>query len=131
MKLTGSLVVIAGAGLFVAGALVLNDGSSPASSAAPVAPAAGEAAGAAETGAATQIEISGFAFASTPVAPGATVVAANRDAEPHTVTAIDGAFDSGQIATGNAVSFAAPSAPGTYEFVCTIHPSMSGQLVVA
>ncbi len=82
-------------------------------------------------GAATQIEISGFAFASAPVAPGATVVAANRDAEPHTVTAIDGAFDSGQIATGNAVSFAAPSAPGTYEFVCTIHPSMSGQLVVA
>ncbi len=132
MKLTGSLVVIAGAGLFTAGALVLNDGSSPASSAAPGPSAAAEATGVAgAAGAAPQIEISGFAFASTPVAPGTTVVAANRDAEPHTVTAVDGAFDSGQIATGNAVSFAAPPTPGTYEFVCTIHLSMSGQLVVA
>ncbi len=126
MKLTGSLVVIAGAGLFVAGALLLNDGSSPGSSAAPVPPSAGGAAGAA-----TQIEISGFAFASTPVTPGATVVAANRDAEPHTVTAVDGAFDSGPIATATAISFIAPATPGTYRIVCTIHPSMSGQLVVA
>ena len=50
--------------------------------------------------------------------------------EPHTVTAADGSFDSGQIPSGNAVSFVAPSAPGTYQFVCTIHPSMQGQLIV-
>ena len=65
-----------------------------------------------------------------PVAPGSSVVAANRDAEPHTVTAADGSFDSGPIGSGLAVSFAAPAAPGTYAFVCTIHPSMTGQLVV-
>ena len=57
-------------------------------------------------------------------------MAANRDAEPHTVTAVDGSFDSGPIGSGLAVSFAAPAAPGTYAFVCTIHPSMTGQLVV-
>ncbi len=94
MKISGSLIVCAAAGLFIAGALLLDDGPSrPAASAAP--PAAGAAA--------TQIEISGFAFAAAPVAPGSTVVVANRDAEPHTVTASDGSFDSGQIASGNAV----------------------------
>jgi plastocyanin len=120
MKITGSLIVCAAAGLFTAGALILDDG--PARPAAAATPPAG-------TG--TQIEISGFAFAAAPVPPGSTVVAANRDAEPHTVTAADGSFDSGQIPSGNAVAFVAPAAPGTYQIVCTIHPSMSGQLVVA
>ena len=116
MKLTGSLIVCAAAGLFTAGALLFDDAPAPAQP------------GAASGG--TQIEISGFAFASSPVAPGSSVVAANRDAEPHTVTAADGSFDSGPIGSGLAVSFAAPAAPGTYAFVCTIHPSMTGQLVV-
>ena len=51
-------------------------------------------------------------------------------ARPHTVTASDGEFDSGQIPSGNAVAFIAPSTPGTYQIVCTIHPSMDGELVV-
>lgn len=121
MKITGSLIVCATAGLFTAGALILDDG--------PARPAAASAQQSAASG--TQVEISGFSFAAAPVAPGSTVVAANRDAEPHTVTAADGSFDSGQIPSGNAVAFVAPSAPGTYQIVCTIHPSMSGQLVVA
>jgi plastocyanin len=120
MKITGSLVVCAGAALFTAGALVFNEGSSSPSPAAAVAP-----------GGAAQVEITGFSFAAAPVAPGSTVVVANRDPEPHTVTASDGAFDTGQIATGTAVSFVAPTVPGTYQFVCAIHPSMHGQLVVA
>ena len=70
MKLTASLIVCAAAGLFTAGALLFDDAPAPAQ------PLSG-----------TQIEISGFAFASSPVAPGSSVVAANRDAEPHTVTA--------------------------------------------
>ena len=119
MKLTGSLIVCAAAGLFTAGALLFDDAPAPAQP---------SSSGAASAG--TQIEISGFAFASSPVAPGGSVVAANRDAEPHTVTAADGSFDSGSIGGGLAVSFTAPAAPGTYAFVCTIHPSMTGQLVV-
>jgi plastocyanin len=119
MKLTGSLLVCAAAGAFTAGALVLNGGPSTTASA-----------GAPQVGSTTQIEISGFAFAATPVAPGSTVTVANRDGEAHTVTASDGAFDSGPIPTGKAVAFVAPSTPGTYQIVCTIHPSMHGELVV-
>src|SRR5262245_20955235 len=120
MKLTGSFIVCVGAGLFTAGALVLNDGS----------PSAGSSSRP-EVGPTTQVEISDFAFTGTPVAPGSAVTVANRDGQPHTLTASNGAFDTGQIPSGKAVAFIAPSAPGTYEIVCTIHPSMHGQLVVA
>jgi len=119
MKLTGSLIVCAGAALFTAGALVLNGSPSTAASA-----------GGPQVGSTTQIEISGFAFAATPVAPGSIVTVANRDGESHTVTASDGDFDSGQIPSGKAVAFVAPTKPGTYQIVCTIHPSMHGELVV-
>jgi plastocyanin len=118
MKLTGSLLVCAAAGTFVAGALVLNGGPSTSASA-----------GGPQVGPTTQIEISDFAFAATPVAPGSTVTVANRDGEAHTATASDGEFDSGQIPSGKAVAFIAVDA-GTYQIVCTIHPSMHGELVV-
>lgn len=119
MKLTGSLLVCAAAGAFMAGALVLNGGPSTSASA-----------GGPQVGPTTQIEISDFAFTATPVAPGSTVTVANRDGEAHTATASDGEFDSGQIPSGKAVAFIAPSTPGTYQIVCTIHPSMHGELVV-
>jgi hypothetical protein len=67
MKLTGSLLVCAAAGLFTAGALVLNGGPST------TGPAGGP-----QVGATTQIEISDLAFAATPVAPGSTVTVASR-----------------------------------------------------
>ena len=112
MKLTGSLLVCAAAGLFAAGALVLNGGPSTTASAGGT------------VGPTTQIEISDFTLAATPVAPGSTVTVANRDGEAHTVTATDGTFDSGQIPSGKAIAFIAPTVPGTYQIVCTIHPSM-------
>ena len=54
----------------------------------------------------------------------------NADAAAHTLTAKDGAFDTGSVDQGTTVSFTAPAAPGTYEFFCEIHPSMTGSLVV-
>jgi plastocyanin len=64
------------------------------------------------------------------VSAGADVQVSNADAEAHTMTARNGAFDTGSVDEGTSVSFKAPSVPGTYEFYCDIHPSMTGQLVV-
>jgi len=52
------------------------------------------------------------------------------DDEPHTITAEDGSFDTGAFDKADPGSFTAPSEPGTYDFVCSIHPSMHGTLTV-
>jgi plastocyanin len=64
------------------------------------------------------------------VSAGADVLVSNADAEAHTMTARNGAFDTGSVDEGTSVTFKAPTVPGTYEFYCDIHPSMTGQLVV-
>jgi plastocyanin len=74
------------------------------------------------------LTISDFSFGAVSAAPGVTVEVANADGAPHTATG-DG-FDSGTVDGGARGSFVAPSAPGTYEFFCAIHPSMRGQLTV-
>jgi plastocyanin len=78
---------------------------------------------------AADLVIEEFAFVSPIVRPGATVPIVNRDGVEHTVTADDGAFDI-TIAPGATATFEAPSKPGTYTFVCVIHPSMSGSIAV-
>jgi plastocyanin len=60
---------------------------------------------------------------------GTTVIWRNNDQVEHTVTARDGSFDSGIIRPGRTWqrTFARP---GTYEFICTPHPFMTGVVVV-
>ena len=65
------------------------------------------------------------------VQPGQTIQVINSDGVPHTITANDGSFDSGVIGGGAAGSFATPDVDGTYSFICTIHPSMTGELIVS
>jgi plastocyanin len=68
------------------------------------------------------------------VPAGTTVTWINNDEAEHTVTASDGLFDSGNIMTANVAPGASFSftftEPGTYEYTCTIHPRMSGTIVV-
>jgi plastocyanin len=123
MKITGSLIVCSAAALFTVGALLVNDGPDHGA-------AAPHAASGATAGTAAQIDIQDFAFTTVRVAPGGTVVVANHDGIEHTVSGANGAFETGAVPGGKAVSFAAPSAPATYQFVCAIHPSMTGQLIV-
>jgi plastocyanin len=77
------------------------------------------------------IEVNGFQFSGqVRVAPGGTVTVVNRDSAPHTATARNRSFDTGTIAAGASGSFTAPNEPGTYQFFCALHPSMTGTLVV-
>ena len=77
------------------------------------------------------IAIADFDFgAPRTVSAGAVVQVTNADAAAHTVTAEDGAFDTGSVDGGTAASFTAPGVPGSYEFHCDIHPEMTSSLVV-
>ena len=78
-----------------------------------------------------EVTIAGFAF--TPqeltVTVGDTVTWTNTDPVAHTATSTAGAFDSGEIAEGASYSVTFTS-PGTYDYLCTPHPSMTGRVVV-
>lgn len=78
-----------------------------------------------------QIVIKEFKFtpASLTVKPGTTVMWANEDDEPHTVVSDSGIFRSGAIDTDGTFSFRFDR-PGTYHFICSIHPQMVGTIVV-
>ena len=76
-------------------------------------------------------EIRQFAFRPTPleVPVGTTVTWTNQDQIEHSVTATDGAFDSGLFTLGGTYTFTF-EAPGTYAYQCARHPSMRGEVSV-
>jgi plastocyanin len=78
------------------------------------------------------VKIADFAFApdSSDVKVGDSVKWTNSDGATHTVTADDGAFDSGNLAGGKSFSFTFDEA-GTFAYHCNIHQSMTGTVVVA
>lgn len=80
-----------------------------------------------------EVEIIDFAFApqQLEIPVGTTVVFTNSDSAPHTTTETSDTplFDSGNLATGESFEFTFDS-PGTYEYICLIHPTMQGTIVV-
>lgn len=77
------------------------------------------------------ITIEGFAFSSLgATTPGVSITVTNADGAAHTLTAVNGEFDTGLIGGSGTASFAAPAGAGTYEFFCELHPSMTGTLTV-
>ena len=63
------------------------------------------------------------------VKSGDVVVWVNKDLFPHTATAQHREFDSGEIAPGKTWKYTAKK-PGKFPYVCTLHPTMKGTLVV-
>lgn len=61
------------------------------------------------------------------VKAGSTVTWTNLDEEPHTV--VSGQFRSNALDTKDSFSFKFDK-PGTYSFVCSIHPQMMGTIIV-
>jgi plastocyanin len=60
---------------------------------------------------------------------GDTVTWTNRDSVAHTATARGGTFDTGPIPGGRSRSVRFTVA-GTYRYICTPHPSMTGSVIV-
>ena len=80
---------------------------------------------------ANEVFIQGMAFgpATITVSAGTTITWTNKDAVGHTVTSTTGLFDSGLI-NANASYSHMFSTAGTYPYTCTIHPLMTGTVVV-
>ena len=58
-----------------------------------------------------------------------TVDWVNNDNAPHTVTANDASFDSGNVAPGQSFTFTFTT-PGMYQYHCIYHPWMTGTVIV-
>lgn len=88
-------------------------------------------AGAAGTENAHTLTIDNFTFAPSAltIAPGTTVTWINRDDIPHTVTSTTKLFRSPALDTGQSFSFTF-SQNGRYTYFCSLHPHMTGTIVV-
>lgn len=64
------------------------------------------------------------------VAVGTTVTWINNDNAPHTATEQGGGFNSGRLSRGDSFSFTFTE-PGTYNYICSFHPRMSGTIIVS
>ncbi len=58
-----------------------------------------------------------------------TIEWVNNDNAPHTVTANDASFDSGNVAQGQSFTFTFTT-PGTYQYHCVYHPWMTATVIV-
>src|ERR1700684_2381187 len=78
-----------------------------------------------------EVRIDNFSFS--PVAltvkAGAQITWTNGDDIPHTVVSNGPTFKSKVLGTGEKFTFTA-SKPGTYSYSCSIHPNMTGKVVV-
>jgi plastocyanin len=77
------------------------------------------------------IKIHNFKFepANQAIAVGETVQFINVDEEPHTATSTDGVFNSKALDTNQTWNYTATK-PGTFPYICSIHPFMKGTLTI-
>jgi plastocyanin len=78
-----------------------------------------------------RVQIDQFAFLPQriTVKPGTTVTWTNDDDDSHTVASSAKLFKSGPLDTGDKFSFTFTT-PGTYAYFCSVHPQMTGTIVV-
>ena len=63
------------------------------------------------------------------VAAGTAVTWSNHDEEPHNVVSPERAFRSKAIDGGESFTFVFDK-PGTYKYICAVHPHMQGTVIV-
>jgi plastocyanin len=78
-----------------------------------------------------EVKVDNFSFGPTTltVAVGTTVTWTNRDDIPHTIVSTEKIFKSKVLDTDEKFSFTFDKA-GTYPYFCSIHPKMTGSVVV-
>ena len=79
----------------------------------------------------TAVTIGNFTFKNQAITvkPGTTVTWTNADDIPHTVTSTSGAFRSKVLDTGDKFSFTFAK-PGQFSYFCSLHPHMTGTVIV-
>ena len=80
---------------------------------------------------AVEVKIDNFSFGpeTVTVPVGTTITWTNRDDIPHTVVSDDKIFKSKVLDTDEKFSFTFTK-PGTYPYFCSVHPKMTGKVVV-
>jgi plastocyanin len=83
------------------------------------------------TAASAAVKIDNFVFGpqTITVPVGATVTWTNSDDIPHTAVSTEGVFKSKVMDTDEKFSYTFTK-PGTYPYYCSIHPKMTGKVVV-
>jgi len=78
-----------------------------------------------------EVKIDNFSFGpqTVTVPVGATVTWTNRDDTPHTVVSTEGMFKSKVRDTDEKFSYTFTKA-GKYPYYCSVHPKMTGQIIV-
>jgi plastocyanin len=141
--LLAAALVVLSLGLVACGGSGSDSSSSEAETAPPASEeSAGEASGegeasesepapSGEAAKAEKVQIVEFTFEPDPVViqVGGKVTWQNEDTAPHTATADDGSFDTGTIEKGKLGS-ATFKEPGTFTYICEIHPTMHGTVEV-
>ena len=116
-----SVFVVIGSALLTIGFVMVVDGRG------------GFASSAQDKASTTEVKIDNFSFgpAAITVGVGSTVTWINRDDIPHTVVSTDDpkAFKSKVLDTDEKFSFTFTRA-GTFPYFCSIHPKMTGKVIV-
>ena len=79
-----------------------------------------------------RIEIKDFAFnpQTLTVKSGEKVTWINRDEEPHTIVSVEKQFKKSNALDTDQEFTITAGAPGTYSYFCSVHPKMTGTIVV-
>jgi plastocyanin len=134
LRRAGSVVLAATAFVIILAACGGGGGSN--SSTGTTAATTGSTAASAPAGnavSAITVVIQNFAFKpdNFTVTPGATITVKNEDTAPHTLTATNRSFTTGQINPGQTGTVKAPAAAGSYPYFCLIHQFMTGKITVS
>jgi plastocyanin len=125
--------VLAAVALAVLALAILGCSSSTTTTAAPPSSAGSATTGASGGGSGTATEVAMQSIAFSPqtvtIKAGGTVTWTNQDSVEHDVTAADGSFKSSTMSNGGTFSHTFAQA-GTYEYSCTLHPGMTGTVIV-
>jgi len=79
-----------------------------------------------------RIEIKDFAFnpQTITVKSGGKITWINRDEEPHTIVSVEKQFKKSSALDTDQEFTITAGAPGTYTYFCSVHPKMTGTIVI-